>query len=58
MKKVTIIIIGGAVQAVQKDAGIELNIIDFDVEPAMEIKYEAGEEVSEIDFEILKEELK
>lgn len=51
--KVTIIIKGGSVQAVQKDAGVELNIIDFDVDPAMEMKYESEEEVNEIDFDIL-----
>ena len=56
MKKVDIIIVGGAVQFVKKDVGIELNIFDFDdVDHVGEYQYPANEDVQEIDYGKLKE---
>lgn len=55
-KKVDIIIVGGAVQSVRKDVGIELNIFDFDdVDHVGEYHYSADENVQEIDYGKLKE---
>ena len=52
--KVDIIIQGGLVQAVRKDASVELNIFDFDNDPVTQLEYKADSEVNEIDYEDLK----